>query len=219
MTSPANCVHTTRNVLSRILIRSNLLIHTIKYTQCSCLGRAPGLKNSRPACQQERATCTYNHHRTAPKLEDLYSTASCDAWIRHDCVGLGETQQNHFFCKLERSQEIVTGNNLLKPHCWLGTHGFHREKKHLNLMVGKTNSRLAMLLRKRKGKKMYRCAGPGGVVRVHLLCPGVLAVNRIVADVTFVGQRGLLLIPGFAEDHREPVGRDRVVYVPFPELG
>jgi hypothetical protein len=63
-----------------------------------------------------------------------------------------------------------------------------------------------------KQSKMYRCAGPGGVVGGHLPGPGVLAVRRR-------GRRCLLLIPGFAEDCRETVGRGRVVDVPFPELG
>jgi hypothetical protein len=71
-----------------------------------------------------------------------------------------------------------------------------------------------------KQSKMYRCAGPGGVVGAHLPGPGVLAVRRRVADVAFGrGRRCLLLIAGFAEDYREPVGRGRVADVPFPELG
>lgn len=70
--------------------------------------------------------------------------------------------------------------------------------------------------------RTYRCVGPG-VVGGHLLGPGVLAVSRRrpVADVAAFGGRGrgFLLIPGFAEDNREPVGRGRVVDVPFAELG
>jgi len=65
----------------------------------------------------------------------------------------------------------------------------------------------------------YRCVGPG-VVGGHLVGPGVLAVSRRrpVGDVAWF-DRGFLLIPGFAEDNREPVGRGRVVDVPFTELG
>ena len=63
----------------------------------------------------------------------------------------------------------------------------------------------------------YRCVVPGAV-GVHLLgAGGFLDVRRPVADVAF--GRGFLLIPGFAEDNREPVGRGRVVDVPFAELG
>jgi hypothetical protein len=76
--------------------------------------------------------------------------------------------------------------------------------------------------KKKSGRKRggaYGCVSPGVVVvvGVHLLGPGVLAVGRPVDLVHVDG--GLLLIPGLAEDNREPVGGGRVVHVPLPELG
>jgi hypothetical protein len=66
----------------------------------------------------------------------------------------------------------------------------------------------------------YRRVGPG-VVGGHLLGPGVLAVSRhrpVVPDVA-LGRGSFLLVPGLAEDDREPVRGRRVVHVPLAELG
>lgn len=65
-----------------------------------------------------------------------------------------------------------------------------------------------------------RRVGPG-VVGGHLLGPGVLAVSRhrpVVPDVA-LGRGSFLLVPGLAEDDREPVRGRRVVHVPLAELG
>jgi hypothetical protein len=72
---------------------------------------------------------------------------------------------------------------------------------------------------RRRRRRKYRSVGPGVVVGlVHLgVGPGVLAVGGPAGLVHVDG--GLLIIPGLAEDDREPVGGGRVVHVPGAELG